>query len=99
MRRKVLALAAGAVVGGGLVLAVRMISDRYAAEGDLPTPLAAAREELTSFVRDVRGGMREREGELRAALGLDGAPEGSRLDPRQTLDLLDDPAGWRAPKG
>lgn len=99
MNRKLLALAAGVIVGGSVVLVVRVLADRYAAEGGLPTALAAAREEVLAFAGDVRSGMTRRESDLRVALGLDAPAPGTSVNPREALDLLDDPARWRAAQG
>lgn len=44
------------------------------------TVLARLADDVTDFLDDVREAMAEREGELRAGLGLDGAPQPG--DPR-----------------
>ncbi len=59
MTRRLLALTSGALVGAAVVLAVRALADRYAAEGGLPTPLAAALAEVRDLLddpADVRDG-------------------------------------------
>lgn len=99
MFAKAVTFAAGAAVGFGAVLVGRAVLARYEQEGGLPTPFEAARADLRDFAHDVAEGMAEREEQLRVALGLDAAPEGTRLDPDATRALLDDPARWRAPTG
>lgn len=94
MRR--LVMVAGLVAGG--VVAARALQRRYAAES-LRGALAPALEELREIADLVRAGMREREGELRQALGLDEQPPGTHLDPQAVRDLLDDPARPRARRG
>jgi len=104
--RPLLVVAAGAIAGIAVAYTVRIALDRYAAEGDLPMPLAAARADmgavlgdLGGVVADMRAGAATREQELRVALGLDQPGPGQRLDPEATKALLDDPVGWRAPRG
>ncbi len=108
MTRRLLAVAVGVVAGVAVVHLVRIVTDRYAAEGDLPNPLAAARADaqavfgdLGGLVADVREGMARREAELRVAIGLDSPAPGVTPDEHAAAvrELLDDPAGWRAPRG
>ncbi len=96
MKRKLLAVVAGAVVGVGAVYTYRLLADRYATEGGPPDVLAAALAEASSLLQDIKAGMAEREEQLRVALGLDSGGPGTTLDPQSTRDLLDDPARWRA---
>jgi hypothetical protein len=104
--RRLLIVVAGAAAGVAGVLVGRLVLDRYAAEGGLPTPLSAARADVAAVlgdlggvIADVREGAARREEELRLALGLDQPPPGVGLDPQATKALLDDPVGWRARQG
>ncbi len=99
MTRKLLALAAGAVVGIGTVYAYRLLADRYTTEGGPPDVLAAALAEASELLADIRAGMVEREEQLRRAIGLDEPAPGTATDPAAARELLDDPAGWRARQG
>jgi hypothetical protein len=96
MKRKLLSVVAGAVVGVGAVYAYRLLADRYATEGGPPDVLTAALAEASSLLSDIKAGMAEREDQLRVALGLDSPSPGKTLGPQDTRDLLDDPARWRA---
>ncbi len=99
MNRRLLVVAAASVGTVAVVVAARLIADRYAAAGARSMSLATARAEVAGFVGDVRDGMHQRHNELRVAIGLDtAAPEGG-LDASATRELLDDPVGWRAPRG
>ncbi|MBK8469712.1 MAG: hypothetical protein WAR57_10505 [Candidatus Phosphoribacter sp.] len=98
MTRRLIAFAAGAVVGTAAVYAARALAGRYHGEDGLPDVAFAALAEVSDFLSEVRAGMAERENQLRLALGLDSPPPGARLDPQATRDLLEDPARWRAPR-
>jgi hypothetical protein len=74
MIRRVFYISLGATVG---ILIVRRLS--AAAESLQPDHVARkAAGGLQAFVHDVRAAMTERETELRAALGVDGASDADR---------------------
>ena len=58
--------------------------------------LAAALAEASSLLNDIKGGMAEREDQLRVALGLDSGGPARAMDSQSARELLDDPARWRA---
>ncbi|HRC11658.1 MAG: hypothetical protein WBC31_05865 [Candidatus Phosphoribacter baldrii] len=96
MNRKLLAVLGGALVGVGAVYTYRLLADRYASEGGPPDVLAAALAEARTLLNDIKGGMAEREDQLRVALGLDSGGPARAMDSQSARELLDDPARWRA---
>ncbi len=81
----------------GAVIAVTAVAVKALSDPDNRERLRLARSDARSLVDAVREGMAEREGELRAALGLDtGLDTALAPDPARDAAVLDDPAGPRA---
>ena len=77
----------------GMVLAVGAVAVALLSDPDHRERLRAVLTDARGLADAVREGMAEREGELRAALGLDTA---LMPDPDRDAAVLDDPAGPRA---
>lgn len=91
-------LLAGLALGGVLVGGARALRRRYGTTS-LASTVHSALAEATELTVAVREGMAEREGQLRAALGLDVAPGTAPLGRRASRALLEDPAGARTADG
>lgn len=89
MTGRQLTLGLAALAGGAAAYGLYRLGGRYRPSD----PVAG----LGDFVRQVRGGMAERERELRDALGYEAAanqPGGARLSDERARDLIRDPAGF-----
>ena len=84
-------IALGATLGVLLFRKVTRTVEAYSPAG-VSRSLSSVGDGLREMAGVIREGMAEREEELRAALGVDGAP----VDREDAQSLLDDPSGRRS---
>ena len=99
--RRLFWLALGATVGVLVVRKVTKTAQSYTPSGitqGLSAGLSDLGEGLREMAGAVREGMTQREGELRAALGIDTAtlPDGRAMSAEQARALIEDPTSPQA---